>query len=91
MTETETEEQRTRREVATYLRDVADQFDGEEPLTLELGGESVTLDLSDPITFKLEGESDTSGEQAKQSIEMELVWWEEPETAESVGSESEPT
>jgi hypothetical protein len=43
----------------------------------------VALDPVDPITFKLEGESDwTEGDaEAKQSIEFELVWWTEAQTA----------
>ena len=84
MGELETEEQRTRTEVATYLRDLADQLDADGPVTLELGGERVNLDPVDPITFKLEGESDWSeGDvEAKQSIEFELVWWREAQTAE---------
>jgi hypothetical protein len=42
------------------------------------------LDPTNPVTFKLEGESDWSeGEtEAKQSIEFELVWWRDAQTAE---------
>jgi hypothetical protein len=38
---------------------------------------------TDPVTFKLEGESDWSegDTEAKQSIEFELVWWREAQTA----------
>jgi len=84
MGELETEAQRTRAEVATYLRDLADQLDADGPVTLELGGDRVTLDPSDDVTLKLEGESDwSSGDtEAKQSIEFELVWWREATTAE---------
>jgi len=84
MVELETEEQKTRAEVATYLRQLADQLDGGGPVTLEVGNRRVDLDPVDPITFKLEGESDwTEGETtAKQSIEFELVWWREARTAE---------
>lgn len=76
MGELETEEQRTRAEVATYLRELADQLDDDGEVTLELGNRRVTLEPVDPITFKLEGESDwTAGEpEAKQSIEFEMVW-----------------
>ena len=83
MGELETEEQRTRAEVAAYLREFADQLDGSGPVTLELGGDRVSLDPSDDITFKLEGESDWSegDTEAKQSIEVELVWWREATTA----------
>jgi len=84
MGELETEAQRTRAEVATYLRELADQLDGDGAVTLELGGQRVTLDPTEPITFKLEGESDwTEGDtEAKQSIEFELVWWRDATTPE---------
>ena len=83
MGELETEEQRTRAEVAEYLRGLADQLDAGGPVELALGGTSVSLDPTEPITFKLEGESDWSeGEtEAKQSIEFELVWWRDAQTA----------
>jgi amphi-Trp domain-containing protein len=84
MGELETEEQKTRTEVASYLRQLADQLDGDDAVTLELGNQRVNLDPVDPITFKLEGESDwAEGDtEAKQSIEFELVWWREAQTAE---------
>lgn len=84
MGELETEEQKTRAEIATYLRDLADQLDGGGGVTLDLGGTTVQMDPTNPVTFKLEGESDWSrGEsEAKQSIEFELVWWREATTAE---------
>lgn len=83
MGELETEEQRTRVEVASYLRELADQLDGDGPVTLQLGGQQVTFDPTDQITFKLEGESDWSegDTEAKQSIEFELVWWREAQSA----------
>ncbi len=84
MGELETEERRTRAEVATYLHRLADQLEEDDPVTLELGGRRVTLDPVDPITFKLEGESDWAegDSEAKQSIEFELVWWRDATTAE---------
>lgn len=84
MGELETEEQKSRTEVASYLRGLADQLDGGGDVTLDLGGKQVNLDPVDPITFKLEGESDWSegDSEAKQSIEFELVWWREARTAE---------
>ncbi|SEQ00353.1 amphi-Trp domain-containing protein [Natrinema salaciae] len=84
MGELETEEQRSRTEIASYLREMADQLDGDGDVTLELGGTQVRLDPTEPVTFKLEGESDWSegDTEAKQSIEFELVWWQEANTAE---------
>ncbi|MFA9417125.1 amphi-Trp domain-containing protein [Natrinema sp. HArc-T2] len=83
MGELETEEQTTRSEVAAQLREVADQLDGGGDVTLELGGTTVVMTPSAPITFKLEGESDWSegDTDAKQSLEFELVWWREAQTA----------
>ncbi|MFC6939672.1 amphi-Trp domain-containing protein [Salinirubellus sp. GCM10025818] len=84
MGELETEEQKTRAEIATYLRDLADQLDGDGDVTLDLGGTTVQLNPTNPVTFKLEGESDWSqgDTDAKQSIEFELVWWREAASAE---------
>lgn len=83
MGELETEERRSRTEIAGYLRDLADQLDGDGDVTLGLGGSEVQLNPSDLATFKLEGESDWSDgdTEAKQSIEFELVWWREARTA----------
>ncbi len=84
MGELETEAEKTRSEIASYLRELAEQLDGDGAVTLELGGKQVQLDPTDPVTFKLEGESDWSegDTEAKQSIEFELVWWCEAQTAE---------
>jgi amphi-Trp domain-containing protein len=83
MGELETEEQKTRAEIATYLRDLADQLDSGGNVLLDLGGTTVQLNPTNPVTFKLEGESDWSqgDTEAKQSIEFELVWWREVLTA----------
>ena len=94
MGELETESQMERTEIASYLRDLADQLDGSGEVTLELGGTQVTLAPTDPITFKLEGESDwTEGDaQAKQSIEFEMVWWRDVSSQEEASlTTSEPS
>ena len=84
MGELETEAEKTRSEIASYLRELAEQLDGDDAVMLELGGQQVQLDPTNPVTFKLEGESDWSegDTEAKQSIEFELVWWCEAQTAE---------
>ena len=83
MGELETELQQTRAEIATTLRDFADQLEANGTVTLEFGTRTVTLDPTEPVTFKLEGESDWSegDTQAKESIEFELVWWRDAATA----------
>jgi len=84
MGELETEAEKTRSEIASNLRELAEQLDGDGDVTLELGGQQVRLNPTNPVTFKLEGESDwTEGDtEAKQSIEFELVWWREAQTVE---------
>jgi len=84
MGELETEQEKTRTEIAAYLRDLADQLDDGGDVSLTLGGTEVLLNPTNPVTFKLEGESDWSegDTDAKQSIEFELVWWREAATAE---------
>ncbi|NHN49220.1 amphi-Trp domain-containing protein [Halostella sp. JP-L12] len=83
MGELETEAEKTRSEIASYLRELAAQLDGGGDVTVELGGQQARLNPTNPVTFKLEGESDwTEGEtEAKQSIEFELVWWRDARTA----------
>ena len=83
MGELETEAEQTRSEIASYFREFADQLEAGGEVTLQLGGEQVTLNPANPVTFKLEGESDwAEGEtEAKQSIEFELVWRRDVETA----------
>ncbi|GAB6861515.1 amphi-Trp domain-containing protein [Haloplanus litoreus] len=83
MGELETEAEKTRSEVASILRELADQLDGGGEVTLELGGRRVQLNPTNPVTLKLEGESDWSegDAEAKQSIEFELVWWRDAQTA----------
>jgi len=81
MPEIETEERKTRAEVATYLRDLADDLEAGGELTLELGGRSVTLDPAETVTLKLEGEWGEGGAGDEESIEFELVWRGAAETA----------
>jgi len=84
MGELETEAEKSRAEIATQLRELADQLDTGGEVTLDLGGTQVTVNPTEPVTFKMEGESDwTEGDsEAKQSIEFEMVWWREAQTAE---------
>lgn len=93
MGELETEERRSREEIAAYFREFADQLDGDGDVTLELGGQGVTMNPTEPVTFKLEGESDWSegDTEAKQSIEFELVWWREARTAEEGALDTDVT
>jgi amphi-Trp domain-containing protein len=76
MEEIETEAECTRGEVADVLKDVAAQLDAQGDVTVDIGGQTASVEPRAPITFKMEAESDWSdGEaEAKQSLEFELVW-----------------
>lgn len=91
MGELETEAQSTRSEVAASLRQLADQLDDGGAITLTLGNQRVSVDPVEPITFKLEGESDwNEGDtDAKQSIEVELVWWRSAQSADEAALDIE--
>ena len=74
MPEIETEERKTRTEAAAVLRDLVEKLESDGPFTLELGGQSVELDPTEPLTVKMEGEWGEGGAGDKESIEFELVW-----------------
>ncbi|MFC7202923.1 amphi-Trp domain-containing protein [Haloferax namakaokahaiae] len=84
MGELETQAQLNRGEVAAYLRQFADQLDGEGDVRFELGGYRATMTPSNPVTFKVEAESEweAGNAETKQRIEFELVWWQQAATAE---------
>lgn len=83
MPEIETQAVQSRTDVAEYLRSLAEQLDGGGEVQLELGGESVTLNPTEPLVLKLEGEWDPSGEAGTESIELELVWGPDADTDET--------
>ncbi|WP_224449478.1 amphi-Trp domain-containing protein [Haloprofundus salilacus] len=72
----ETEQRRSRGDIASYLRTVADKLDAGEPLTLSAGDQSVTLDVPAQPTFEVKAERETpsSGGSGELSVEFELEW-----------------
>lgn len=71
----ESEQRQSREEIAQFLRTVVDRLEGGEPITLQAGGDSVTLKPPASPTFEVkaerEGPRDGPGEL---SIEFELEW-----------------
>ncbi|WP_181685007.1 amphi-Trp domain-containing protein [Halorhabdus salina] len=71
----ETERSLSRSEIASYLRTVADNLDGGDPISLSAGDQSVTMDPPQRPTFEVkaerEGPTDGHGEL---SVEFELEW-----------------
>jgi amphi-Trp domain-containing protein len=81
----ETEKRRTRPEIASYLRTLADKLDGDGPITLTAGEQSVTVEPPERPTFEVkaerEGPADGPGEL---SVEFEIEW-DEDESGDSGG------
>ena len=71
----ETESTQSRSEIAAYLRTFADKLDGDGPITLTAGEQSVTVDPPERPTFEVkaerEGPTDAPGEL---SVEFEIEW-----------------
>lgn len=78
----ESESDRSREEIATYLRTVADNLDSGNAIDLKTPSESVTLSPPARLTFEVkaerEGPVDGPGEL---SVEFELEWDERDEGA----------
>jgi amphi-Trp domain-containing protein len=71
----ETEEHRTRAEIASYLRAVADKLDGDGPITLTAGEQSVTVDPPERPTFEVKSEREGPAEgPGELSVEFEIEW-----------------
>ena len=69
------ENSQSRAEIASYLRTFADKLDGDGPITLTAGEQSVTMDPPERPTFEVkaerEGPTDAPGEL---SVEFEVEW-----------------
>ncbi|WP_254768856.1 amphi-Trp domain-containing protein [Salinilacihabitans rarus] len=65
-------------EIAASLRAVADNLEAGEAITLEAGGDSVTMSPPSRPTFEVKAERETSssGGPAELSVEFELEWTE---------------
>ncbi|ELY54328.1 hypothetical protein C491_19224 [Natronococcus amylolyticus DSM 10524] len=83
------EQSMDRDEIADYLRSVADSVDGGGDISLEAGGESVTMSPPARPTFEIKAERETSssGGPAELSVEFELEWDEGSEGEDGSGGE----
>ena len=71
----ESESRRSRSEIATYLRTVADSLEAGGDLTLSAGEQSVTMEPPERPTFEVKAEREgPDGEPGELSIEFELEW-----------------
>jgi amphi-Trp domain-containing protein len=71
----ESEQRMSREQIASYLRTVVETLDAGEPVTLQAGGDSVTLDPPAQPTFEVKAEREGPTDGPKElSIEFELEW-----------------
>ncbi|WP_135362599.1 amphi-Trp domain-containing protein [Halosimplex halophilum] len=78
----EDERRLSRTDTASYLRTVADRLETGEPLTLETGADSITVDVPREVEFEVkverEGPADGPGELG---LELELEWDEDADAS----------
>ncbi len=82
------ESTQSREEIASYLRAVADKLSAGEPVGLSAGSERISLEIPARPTFevKAERETDSSGGNAEQSLELEIEWDENGDDGTASGS-----
>jgi amphi-Trp domain-containing protein len=69
------EKRQSRGQIASYLQTVVNKLDAGEPITLQAGDDSVTLDPPAQPTFEVKAEREGPTNGAKElSIEFELEW-----------------
>jgi len=79
-TELETETTQSPEEAAQMLRDIADEIDSGEDITVEGNSGSITVPGTvDRIETELEAEHEIRGEHDKVEVEVELEWIVAPE------------
>ena len=70
----ETEEPRSRAEIARVLGAAAAELAGDGPVTLESDGQSVTVQPPERPTFEVEVEREVEDDTTETSIEFEIEW-----------------
>ncbi|ELY48068.1 amphi-Trp domain-containing protein [Natronorubrum sulfidifaciens] len=72
------EQRMERGDIATYLRTVADSLENGDPISIEAGGESVTMTPPARPTFEIKAERETSSsapdKPGELGLEFELEW-----------------
>jgi amphi-Trp domain-containing protein len=72
----EVESDMTRADIASILRDTADKLDAGDEITIDAGGDSITVNPPGTSEFevKVERETRTGQSEGELSIEFELEW-----------------
>ncbi len=69
------EERKSRAEVCTFLRNLADRLESGR-VTLRQGGEELALDLPEKLVLEVKVEDEKKKSKGVQhSLEIELKWW----------------
>ena len=68
------ESDQSRSEIASFLRQIADNLEAGKAITLKAGDQSVTMDPPDRPTFEVKAERETGSGPAELSVEFELEW-----------------
>lgn len=81
MRETTIEREKTRTEVAAFLREFATELEKGQRVTMIIGNESTTLNPPDTVHFKFDSDVDSSwiGHDEGRSLRFELGWQMEDE------------
>lgn len=76
MNEFNLEQEKTRAEVAAYLRRLAEGLEEGDKVTLISGEQSVTINPPETVHFKIGTDTDSSwlGSENGQSVELEIGW-----------------
>jgi amphi-Trp domain-containing protein len=69
-----TESDRSRSEIADYLRQVAEKLDAGGELSLQSGSESVAVNPSERSTFEVKVEREGPADRPEKSVEFEIEW-----------------
>lgn len=72
----EHETAQSRADVAAYLRTIADKLDAGETLTLQAGGQELTVEIPATLDFEVKAERETGEGPDELSVEFELEWTE---------------
>lgn len=71
---------KSREEIATNLRSVADALAADGAVKLVSGEQSVTLEVPDHASFEIKAERETNGSAPELSLELEIEWREGEES-----------
>ncbi len=73
------EERQSLRNVAEFLRQLADKLDGNQ-VVLRQGQQQITVDIPDNVVLELKVEEEQKKQRTQRSLEVEIEWYEGDES-----------